>query len=184
MYDELYEIWKRELENNELEILPPDFYSKIADYLRRLKEESRMLDKRSVKSNLLKKEMQNVKFMIRDLIWRRYKKSIEKTVKDEKVQANVLTAEEEKIYSGFSSSTEMCQNFAKNILRGHVPEAHAEQVLKRDVLRFLKDVPAIIGTDMKTCGPFKVEDVASLPIENAKILVKQGLAEKVELIEL
>jgi len=33
---------------------------------------------------------------------------------------------------------------------------------------------------METYGPFKVEDVASLPVENAKILVKKGLAEKVE----
>ncbi|MGB9779090.1 MAG: hypothetical protein ACPLW8_06745, partial [Candidatus Bathyarchaeales archaeon] len=48
------------------------------------------------------------------------------------------------------------------------------------VLRFLKDVPAIIGSDMKPYGPFKNEDIASLPVENAKILVKQGLAQKVE----
>jgi DNA replication initiation complex subunit (GINS family) len=41
-------------------------------------------------------------------------------------------------------------------------------------------VPAIIGSDMKTYGPFEAEDIASLPAENAKILVKQGLAEKVE----
>jgi DNA replication initiation complex subunit (GINS family) len=33
---------------------------------------------------------------------------------------------------------------------------------------------------MKTYGPFKAEDVASLPVENVKILVKQGLAEKIE----
>jgi len=33
---------------------------------------------------------------------------------------------------------------------------------------------------MKTYGPFKAEDVASLPIENANVLVKQGLAEKIE----
>jgi DNA replication initiation complex subunit (GINS family) len=33
---------------------------------------------------------------------------------------------------------------------------------------------------MATFGPFKVEDVASLPLENAKILVKQGLAERIE----
>jgi DNA replication initiation complex subunit (GINS family) len=32
---------------------------------------------------------------------------------------------------------------------------------------------------MKAYGPFKAEDVASLPIENARILIKQGLAEKV-----
>jgi DNA replication initiation complex subunit (GINS family) len=33
---------------------------------------------------------------------------------------------------------------------------------------------------MKAYGPFVVEDVASLPVENAKILVKQGFAEVVE----
>jgi DNA replication initiation complex subunit (GINS family) len=33
---------------------------------------------------------------------------------------------------------------------------------------------------MKTYGPFKVEDIASLPTENAKVMIKQGLAEKVE----
>jgi DNA replication initiation complex subunit (GINS family) len=50
----------------------------------------------------------------------------------------------------------------------------------RATLRFLKEVPAIIGADMKTYGPFKVEDIAALPIENTKILIKQGLAEKLE----
>jgi DNA replication initiation complex subunit (GINS family) len=44
----------------------------------------------------------------------------------------------------------------------------------------VKEVPEIIGSDMKTYGPFKVEDVAALPVENTRILIKQGLAEKVE----
>jgi DNA replication initiation complex subunit (GINS family) len=33
---------------------------------------------------------------------------------------------------------------------------------------------------MKTYGPFEAEDVSSVPTENAKIFVRQGLAEKVE----
>jgi DNA replication initiation complex subunit (GINS family) len=33
---------------------------------------------------------------------------------------------------------------------------------------------------MKTYGPFMVEDVASVPVENARILIKQGLAEMVD----
>ena len=40
----------------------------------------------------------------------------------------------------------------------------------------MKAIPAIIGGDMKTYGPFASEDVASVPGENAKILVKQGFA--------
>jgi DNA replication initiation complex subunit (GINS family) len=52
---------------------------------------------------------------------------------------------------------------------------------KRVAVRFLKTVPAIIGSDMKTYGPFIVEDVASVPESNAKILIRQGLAKLVEL---
>jgi len=56
----------------------------------------------------------------------------------------------------------------------------SEAAHKRVVLRFLKPVPSIIGADMKTYGPFLIEDVASVPESNAKILVKQGLAKLAE----
>ena len=180
MYNELYEIWKQELENLDLGRLPPDFYSRIADYLRRIKEESRMLDKKTVKASLLKNEMRNVKRMLRELIRIRYKKLIRKITNNEKVSLDILTVEEQKIYSEASPLTETYQSFAENLLRGNVLKMDVGRGHKRAVLRFLKEVPAIIGADMKTYGPFKVEDVASLPVENAKILAKQGLAERVE----
>ena len=47
-------------------------------------------------------------------------------------------------------------------------------------IRFLKDVPTIVGADMKTYGPFKEEDVASLPAENAEVLIKRGVVVEVE----
>lgn len=180
MYNELYEVWKQELESVELGRLPTDFYFRVADYIGRLREESRMLDKRTVKARLLRKEMQNVKRMVLELIRTRYKKLVRTVAKGERVPSDVLTAEEEKICTGVSPFAEAYHSFAKSILRGCAPKVDVEQKQKRAVLRFLKDVPAIIGADMKTYGPFKVEDVASLPIENAKILVKQGLAERVE----
>lgn len=52
---------------------------------------------------------------------------------------------------------------------------------KRVTVRFLKMVPAIVGSDMKTYGPFVAEDVASVPESNAKILIRRGLAKMVEL---
>jgi DNA replication factor GINS len=180
MYNDLYEIWKRELESSELEKLPPDFYSRVTDYLRKLREESRMLDKKTVKARLLKSEMRNVKRMLRELIRTRYKKLIRKMAKGEKVSLDVLTVEEQKIYTGASPLAEAYQSFVENLLRGNVLKMGVWREHKRVVLRFLRDVPAIIGTDIKTYGPFKVEDVASLPAENAKVLIKQGLAEKIE----
>jgi DNA replication initiation complex subunit (GINS family) len=51
---------------------------------------------------------------------------------------------------------------------------------KRLTLRFVKSIPAIMGADMKSYGPFNAEDVAALPALNAQILIKQGLAVLVE----
>jgi DNA replication factor GINS len=180
MYNELWEVWKRELENVDLRELPqPDFYCAIADYIRKLREESRMLDKKTVKANLLRKEIQNVKRMVRELIQARYRKIINAVAHGEQVPHDVLTVEEEEIYKRMSPCAEALLGFATDILHGQAPKVNVEQKHKRAALRFLKDVPAIIGADMKTYGPFKVEDLASLPTENAKILIKQGLAESV-----
>jgi DNA replication factor GINS len=180
MYNELYEVWRQELENVELVKLPDDFYSRVADYLKRIRGESRMLDKRTVKAFLLKKEWRNVKRMLRELIQARYKKLVKKVAKGEKVPVDVLTREEKKIFTDVSPFAEAYRSFAKNLIQGQSLKVDIEREHKVVVLRFLKDVPAIIGSDMKTYGPFKAEDIASLPVENAKILVKQGLAEKIE----
>lgn len=182
MYAELSAVWKKELENAELEKLPPDFYSNLANYLKKLREESRMLDKRTVKASLLRKEMRNVRHMVKGLIETRYRKIVRKLSAGEEIPRDVLTPEEEKICLRVFPLAEAMRNFAKGVLHGHLTDVGVQNQHKRTVLRFLKDVPAIIGADMKAYGPFKVEDVASLPVENAKILVKQSLAETVEVI--
>ncbi|MEM2910858.1 MAG: hypothetical protein QXO01_07340, partial [Nitrososphaerota archaeon] len=43
-------------------------------------------------------------------------------------------------------------------------------------VHFLKEVPAVVGADMKTYGPFKPSDIARLPKPNADALVRQGAA--------
>jgi len=180
MYDELYKAWKLEFENVELEKLSPEFFSRAADYMKSLREESRMLDKRTLKTNLLEKEMQNAKRMVHELIQTRYRKIVSKVAKGEEIPPDFLTPEEKTVYSRLSPLAEVVQGFAKEIVRGHTPKVKIEREHRRVTMRFLKDVPAIIGADMKTYGPFKTEDVASLPIENTRILKKQGLAENVE----
>ena len=180
MYNELYSAWRREIEETPLGGLPPDFYARIADYLRRISEESRMLDKKSVKVNLLDHEAQNVKRMLEELLWARYKKLVKTITQNQQLPSELLTVEEAKMCESFVTFTGAYQKFAKSLMQGQTAKVEADVNHKRMTLRFAKSIPAIIGADMKTYGPFMVEDVASLPIENAKILVKQGLAVLVE----
>ena len=76
MYGELYAAWEQEVKNAELQPLPPDFYARTSDYLRRIKEESRLLDKKTTKAVLLEKELQNVKQIINMLLSARYTKLV------------------------------------------------------------------------------------------------------------
>jgi DNA replication initiation complex subunit (GINS family) len=180
MYDELYAAWRFEMENTALGSLPPDFYARAADYLRRIKEENRMLDKKTVKAGLLEHELERVKCMLQELVWARYKKLVTLITENQKIPSGLLAVEEEAMCTGFLSFAEAYQKFAEKLLRGQVLKVGIKKPRKRVALRFLKAIPAVIGADMKTYGPFMVEDVASVPLENAKILVKQGLAEVVE----
>ena len=179
MYEEIYRIWKNEIEKEALEELPADFYVKVAEYLRKIKEESRMLDKKAVRAALLQIEMQNVKHMLQQLLKKRREKIVKKTLKGGKIPQNLLTEEERETLQKIAPSLENLQEISRKLLEGQYLAATSEKEQKVAVLRFLKDVPAIIGKDMKAYGPFKAEDVASLPIENARILIKQGLAEKI-----
>jgi hypothetical protein len=44
------------------------------------------------------------------------------------------------------------------------------------ILRFLKPVPAFVAEDLKTYGPFHIEDVATVPKINAKGLISKEFA--------
>ncbi|MCX8177809.1 MAG: hypothetical protein N3F10_05895 [Candidatus Bathyarchaeota archaeon] len=180
MYNELFEIWKRERESKDLAQIPPDFYVKASEYIKRLKEEERMLDKKTVKAILLAEERRNVKRIIRELMRMRYEKIVRILARGEKPSADVLVSQEEKIISGSLNFAEAFRSFVKNVLQGRLSDSFSQETPKRILVRFLKDVPSIVGADMKIYGPFKCEDVASLPVENAKILIRQELAKAIE----
>lgn len=192
MYNELYAAWRREIDDPTLGALQPDFYSKIGEYMRRIKEEDIVLDKKSVKMNLLTHEDLNVERMLEELLEVRYRKIIKTVTKSQKLPAEFLTFEEAKMCETFVDFTKSYRKFARDLMQGQMSEpvkviikvesktTEAPQTPKRSTIRFLKNIPAIMGADMKSYGPFVAEDVASLPPQNAQILVKQGLAVLIE----
>jgi DNA replication initiation complex subunit (GINS family) len=180
LYNELYELWKKEKETLEIQRLPKNFYAKIAAYVKKTKEENRMLDKKTTKAKLLDSESRNVKIMVGELFELRYKKLREKAFSRETVVRDALTEEEEKLYGEILPLAEACHAFCKDILRGHLSNIGKDAKQTMMVLRFVQEIPALIGSDMRTYGPFGPEDIATLPPENARILIKQGVAVEVD----
>jgi len=174
--------------------LPPDFYVKIEEYLGRIKDEDKVLDKKSVKMNLLLHEASNVERMLKELLDTRYRKLIKTITKNQKAPVGLLTTEEEGIVETFADFTNTYRKFAYDLMQGQLTQikeldktpikviikTDSPPIPKRSTIRFLKSIPSIMGADMKSYGPFAAEDVASLPPQNAQILVKQGLAVLVE----
>ncbi len=194
MYKELYAAWQREIDDPTLGALPLDFYSKISEYLRRIKDEDKVLDKKSAKMNLLEHEAQNVERMLDQLLEVRYRKLVKTVTRSQKLPIELLTVEEASMCETFADFTKSYRKFSEDLKQGQLTvepikvavkvgantTAPAHQLHKRSTIRFLKNIPAIMGADMKSYGPFVAEDVASLPLQNAQILVKQGLAVLVE----
>lgn len=190
MYDELYAAWRLEIENSEIGSLQADFYARLSGYLHHIMEENHMQDQKNLKMTLLKHEKINVIHMAQELISTRYRKLVKMIVAGKTVPFENLTSEEQTLCRNVMPSAETYSRFETGILEGKLLgininpsiEATNYQIShKRVTLRFLKSVPSIIGADMKSYGPFLAEDVASLPLENAKILVKQNMAKQVEL---
>lgn len=181
MYDELYRAWRKERENPELQPLPRDFYRRLADYVKRVREGGRMMDDRTVKGRLVKREAENVRRLIRELMETRLNKMMRAILEGKTVPVSTLAEEEAVLYENVSPEIESHQKLIENILRGRLLKvkgrAGGSSLM---VVRILKEVPAIIGADMKTYGPFKPEDVAALPRENARLLIKQGVAVEIE----
>ncbi|MCL2359210.1 hypothetical protein [Candidatus Bathycorpusculum sp.] len=206
MYNQLYAAWRREIDDPTLGGLPPDFYVKIAEYLAHIREEnSKIADKKTVKVNLLEHEMKNVERILGELLDLRYRKILKTITRLYKAPIELLTEEETKMCQSFVSFAETYRQFAENLKEGgqtpitvtivqsttqptqqtlNAPKTEFKQPThvthKRLTLRFIKSIPAIMGADMKSYGPFTAEDVASLPALNAQILVKQGLAVLIE----
>ena len=52
---------------------------------------------------------------------------------------------------------------------------------KYTLIKFLKETPPLVGVDLINYGPFLKENIAFIPLKNAKILVNEKFAEEIKL---
>lgn len=181
MYDELYSVWKMETENTELTSLSSTFYLRIADYLKKIEEDINNSNHSDIRYFLLKNELSNVKFMIKNILLKRYEKIIAQVVKCKVIPAESLTLEESTLVDNILPPAEKLLRFIQDLTQNKSVNFQFKPVKNRRItLRFTSYVPPIVGVDIQTYGPFNSEDVASIPIENATTLVQQGLAKTIE----
>jgi DNA replication factor GINS len=202
-YRTLYDSWRREKQRPDIQPLPEGFYGAMAGYATQLREQSRTVDKTTIKGKLIEKEHDHVDKMLQDLNMLRLNKLVTAELNGAPVEPLNLTAEEKRLQVELRRLLAAHTQGMKQVLQGKEQKTEApqvaappqvtprppspqppqytekgEQILK--VVRFTQPLPAIMGVDMKTYGPFKAEDVASLPAQNADNLIRKGIGKLVE----
>jgi len=184
-YGRLLEAWRRERHEPGLQPLPDGFYAEMSDYTLRIREQTRMLERGSMRGRIALRERENAERMLRELFQLRLRKIVVSELNGAAIAATVLTPEEKRLHADLRRLLAGHSKRLKSILMGRTPQVEARPPPRSDlkVVRFIKALPAIIGIDMKTYGPFKPEDVASIPAENAENLIRRGIAKQVEIPE-
>ena len=182
-YQTLYQAWKKEKENSELQPLEKSFNTEASAFLRSKKDETETLDERSLRAQLLEKQQVRTNRLLTDLVEIRFQKICQAILRGDAPSTELLTSEEEGIVNGLVSVKEELESVLRAILSGrspHVARLHVSERPRRIMVRFLENIPALVGPNARTYGPFKAEDIATLPVENAESLIKRGVALKVE----
>jgi DNA replication factor GINS len=176
VYNDLYKAWKAEKTSDKPQPLPSDFYQRAAGYLRGLQEDSAASDTRSIQGRLLAGESQKAQRLLDELKQTRLDKIVNALRDGHPINTDELIEEEKNLVKQL---TESLLSF-KGPTKETPGQELTEETTQLLVVRFLNNVPEIVGVDMKLYGPYKKEDVGSLPIQNANALIKQGLAKEVD----
>ncbi len=170
----LYAILLREAENDTVQEIDPKLYGDIAAFLGNLKNQDYDGIESKIKDSLVKiiTEMTSLLLKIR----------IEKAKNSEDLDYSNLLDEERFILDSEDEFRLRKETILSATLNGRLKllETVARNHRSRSVVvRFLKSIDQIVGTDLHTYGPFAAEDVATLPFENARALVGKKIAAKI-----
>ncbi|MFA5868813.1 MAG: hypothetical protein WC941_03855 [Candidatus Bathyarchaeia archaeon] len=198
-YRTLYDAWRRERQRPDIQPLPEGFRQAMAGYITQLREQNRAAEKTSVRGKLIEKEREHAEKMLQDINHLRLTKLVTSELNGAPMEPLNLTAEEKRLQVEMRRLLAAHTQGLKQALQTREPAVEAPPVVTPPpipqsqppqphdmtdkgfkVVRLTQPLPAIMGVDMKTYGPFKAEDVASLPAQNADNLIRKGIAKLVE----
>lgn len=179
MYEKLYETWRREVfDKAELQQLESSFFYNIDQYLKKLLEEIRILDNKTLKYRILNIELEKAQKLALSILEKRIEKILDTVLDKRNISHNHLSNEEIEIYETVTKIIDQYKNIKTVILEGKNIDSSLSSTKKHEriLIRFTTKIPLIVGVDMKNYGPFEPEDIATLPRENAEALIRQKAA--------
>jgi len=182
-YSEIYEVLRREKYSDQIQQLPKNFFSDVAEYLEDKKKltenESDTFSEAVIK---MKKQYENAISIIKELIMRREKKIVNFSLLAAKTGVNKKDIEkmldhERELFEFVTAKIEENKKKFNDLM-----EKSEKKDLKNQLIRFSQDTSEIVDLEGNKLGPFKKGEVVNLPKEISEVLIKaeQAIAVDIE----
>ncbi len=171
---EIFKLLKKEIELPALQAIEPDTFQKVAMSLGNLKGQGYEGIEAKVRDRTAELLATAAKLLI--------EARQAKIRTGEALDYSKLTDEEKYVLDGKREYDKRMDEVVAATVKGRpkvLESISARMRSKQIVVRFLKPTEAFVGIDMSKYGPFQPEDIASLPYENARLIIEGGAAVEV-----
>ena len=172
--NKLHHVVLRETESDTIQEINPDFYRNLSDFIGDLKKQEFDGVESKIKEAIINTAIELTSLLINirlDKISKLDNIDFKNLLDEEKFILDAEEEQRERIEMILSATINGKSKFLESISQNHKT--------KTVVIRFLQEVDEIIGADLEKYGPFKTEDVATIPYENAQALIAKNIATKV-----
>jgi len=202
-YETLFELLQREKERSDLQRLENTFFNDTINYI---KDKKRLLEPKNdspfafEEKKKTERQLDNIYKILKELYERREKKIISLALDKSRTKSNLidttaLLKEEKVIFDAVTSLLDTYRDAVLySVLNEKVPfmQVFDDKKPKEDfktaleiknttkLVRFLQPVSKFVGPELEEYGPFKEEDIASLPSEIAQVLLNKNRAEEIK----
>lgn len=174
-----YNILLKEYQISSLQEIPYDTYQRLAITIGNLKAKEYDLPEKRI----VQKIIENLSIISNLLLKIRIEKILRGNINSNlEIGYSKMTDEEKFIIDGEIQSKRKRKEIMTLITNGQpkILEKITDTIKQKKLLiMFIKPMEQFVGVDMYKYGPFKVEDVANLPFENALSLVNNKIATEI-----
>ena len=205
-YETLFELLRREKNRVELQPLESSFYLDFIEYLKVKKQllqekQSSLGPENSEELTKLMIQVDNINKILKELYERREKKIVNIALMSSRskpgtTKENLLEIEDSFYHELIALFSKYRKGVLLNLLSQKAPiieeieqkskekqpsasEPQQDQESKEVLVRFLSFVPKFLGEELETYGPFEADEMITLPLIIAKILIDKGKAEEI-----
>lgn len=176
---EVIDAWRRSRELPE-QAWDEEVIDKALEGFRSLRERRSLLDHETLSAKIAFKEEEILAFMLEDYFIIEF----EKALRSKEVERSIKRGQ--KIINFAAEARRTIKKLVEDIRSGSQIELEEESLFREkstapyQLVIALKEVEQFLGVDGKRHGPLKPGDVATLPAQNAEILISGGFVQGVE----